>query len=93
MIPCFWLSEGLKDKYLKQMEGVLISLVSCEHKVALERQAVKEAKDGALEEVADNPGSTLFDDVNTTYLDDLFLQLVHLYLGLFGLGWLRSLPG
>lgn len=60
---CVLISDEQRAKYLKDMEDVLTGLVSCEHKVAVTRQAVKEATNRALDEGTEQIGVSLFDDV------------------------------
>ncbi|XP_050737875.1 E3 SUMO-protein ligase NSE2-like [Eriocheir sinensis] len=60
-----------RAKYLKDMEDVLTGLVSCEHKVAVTRQAVKEATNRALDESTEQIGVSLFDDLVEESISEL----------------------
>uniref|UniRef100_A0A0P4VUE0 E3 SUMO-protein ligase NSE2 n=1 Tax=Scylla olivacea TaxID=85551 RepID=A0A0P4VUE0_SCYOL len=52
-----------KANYLKQLEEVLVSCVTVQHKVAITRQAVKETIARAQDEETKEPDADLYDDL------------------------------
>lgn len=55
--------ENLKAQYLKQLEKVLVSCVTAQHKVAITRQAVRETIARAQDEETKEPDASLYDDL------------------------------
>ncbi|XP_063874547.1 E3 SUMO-protein ligase NSE2-like [Scylla paramamosain] len=54
---------NLKAKYLKELEEILVSCVTTQHKVAITRQAVKETIARAQDEETQEPDANIYDDL------------------------------